>query len=73
MACLAREDKETILRVLAQQALDLEGRIIEYRDNVNMMKGYNVEPDLQVITNLEVDLVDMKRLIKAVHGLNECG
>ncbi len=72
LECLAQQDKEKIILVLAQQALDLEGKIIDYREQVNYMKGYNVEPDLELITLLEVDLVDMKRLIEAVHGLKGC-
>ena len=70
--CLAQDDKNTILRILAERALDLEGRVIQYRADIKTMRGYDVEPDKKVLALLEGDLVDQKRLIKAVHGLKVC-
>lgn len=70
--CLDEADKNTILQILAQKALELETYIDTYRKDIESMKGYNVEPDLTVLTNLEGDLVDSKRLIDAVHGLKVC-
>jgi len=70
--CLRRKEKNGILHLLAQKAFDLEGIIEDTRENIKFMKGYNVEPDKEVLKGLEEDNAVLMRLIESVQALDTC-